>query len=410
MINTRVNVAGMELSTPFLLASGPYIGRGDQIKYWVEEMAKNHWAGIVTKSYSGRGMKEAARQSKPYLWTTRNLSGLGMQNYAMTGPRFTEEALEQLAESTRAVHEYGLVIIASLDGAPIESYPEMTRALSETGVDAIEVNLGCPAERAEELEIMTKVTGEESYVGFYAKGNVEQVARIVSAVRQSTDLPVLVKLPAIDAVRLAVVSKNAGAVGISAINTVSGFMGIDIESTLPIASHIDGRGRISGISGPMIKPIALSTIIDIELNVNLPILGIGGISNWQDIVEFIMLGASAVQICTAFMWKGFRIGNRMYKGLLKFMNRKGYNGINDFRGVSLKYLEMEPKIEAKVISHIDSDKCNLCGQCFIACGESSFGAIMKDGDSYRIDINKCDGCGLCKVVCRRDAVTLISVS
>jgi dihydropyrimidine dehydrogenase (NAD+) subunit PreA len=406
MISSKVNIAGIELSTPFLIGSGAYASTGEQIKHCVKEMAKNHWAGIVTKSYVGLGMMEAFRLSKPYMWTNRALRTVGMQNYAMKAVEINDETLEELAQSVIAAHEYGLVIIGSLDGAPEATYTRLARSLSETGIDGIELNLGCPAARIEELEIMTSVTGEESYASYHAEKNINLVAKIVSDVCKATKLPVFAKLPSVDTVILAQVCRKAGVAGVSAINTVGGFMGIDIETTIPIASDIGGRGRISGLSGPMIKPIALSMILDISLSMDVPIFGLGGVSKWQDAVEFLMVGASAVQICTAFMWKGFSLGTTMYNGLMSFMKRKGYQSIIDFRGASLKYMKVEPSVTSSVVANIDRKKCNLCGKCYIACDDSSYGAVVKEDDFYSINIHKCDGCGLCKVVCPSEAITL----
>jgi dihydropyrimidine dehydrogenase (NAD+) subunit PreA len=104
---------------------------------------------------------------------------------------------------------------------------------------------------------------------------------------------------------MALECKRAGADGISAINTVGGIIGIDIDTGIPISSDIDHVAVMSGLSGPLIKPIGLRVVAEIAMGVDIPICGIGGISTWKDAVEYFMLGAGVVQVCTAAMWEGF---------------------------------------------------------------------------------------------------------
>jgi dihydropyrimidine dehydrogenase (NAD+) subunit PreA len=155
----------------------------------------------------------------------------------------------------------------------------------------------------------------------------------------------------------------------------------------------------------MIKPMGLRVIAEIALSVDIPMFGVGGISGWQDAIEYIMVGASAVQICTAFMWRGFRLGTTMYRGLVDFMERKGYKSISDFQGASLKYLTKISK-PVQVIASIDVEKCDSCHRCYIACNEGSAGAITDRNGLLTVNESRCDGCGLCKVVCPKDAISL----
>lgn len=411
MVDTTVDIGGLKLSAPFLIASGPYQGTGEQIKHWVKEMAANHWAGLVTKSYGRTRFERFSIDERPYLWTTDTLRRVGMQNRGPNIGTMSKDSMRELAESVKVAHEHGLIIIGSISRLlTLRDWQEAAELMTGSGVDAIELNMGCPAYRASVIQEMAEDTGEESpVVGYLAGKDVETAAKVTSTVRKSTNLPIFVKLPPLDVADVVEACKKEGATGATLVNTVGGFLGVDVETTVPVSSAIYGRGFVSGLSGPMIKPIGLSVVAEVSSLVDIPIFGVGGISKWQDAVEYIMVGASAVQICTAFMWRGFRLGRTMYQGLTDFMERKGYKSIADFKGVSLKYLEM-PHQDVKVVARIDPEECNQCELCYVACNEGSYGAITKKDGLLAVDVNKCVGCGLCKVVCPVGAITLRRVA
>lgn len=409
MVDITVNIGGLRLSTPFVIGSGQVQGTGEQIKYWVEEMVANHWGGLVTKSYGRTEFKKFTLKEKPYLWTSDALRKVGMQNRGPDIGTISEESMRELAESVKVAHEHGLVIIGSLTRLmTLGEWQKAAAMMASSGVDAIEVNTGCPAYGSSAIQEMVEDTGEERPL-VHLCGDVGSAVRVISAVRGASNLPVFVKLPPVNIGDIALASKEAGAAGLTLINTVSGLMGVDIDTAMPLSSTVYGRSFVSGLSGPMIKPIGLSVVAEISPLVDIPIFGVGGISKWQDVVEYLMVGATAVQVCTAVMWNGFRLGSTLYKGLTDFMELKSYKSIADFRGLSLKYLSL-PHEDVKAVADIDLEKCNLCMRCYTACNEGSYGAIMKEEESLAIDINKCDGCGLCRVVCPVGAITLHRVA
>jgi dihydropyrimidine dehydrogenase (NAD+) subunit PreA len=140
--------------------------------------------------------------------------------------------------------------------------------------------------------------------------------------------------------------------------------------------------------------------------VKIPISGIGGVSHWRDIVEYIMVGATTVQTCTAVMWRGLRVFKEFSNGLMDFMERKGYQTIEDFKGIALKYLTTVEELAKKEPMHavIDKGLCNGCKICVRVC---QYDAIEIIKEMARIDQKKCDGCGLCRSWCPNEAIDLV---
>ena len=201
-------------------------------------------------------------------------------------------------------------------------------------------------------------------------------------------------------------AKAGGADAVSLVNTISAIMGVDLDIMAPSPS-VDGKAAHGGYCGPAIKPVALRMVGEIardpECN-GIAISGIGGIANWRDAAEFMALGASNVQVCTAAMVFGFKIVEEMIDGLNNWMDSKGYAKLEDFVGkavpnfVHWEQLNLNETIKAR----IDQDLCIQCGRCHIACEDTSHQAITKQKDGLRhfevID-KECVGCNLCVNVC-----------
>ena len=395
-MSLKVSLLGMDLKTPFLVASGPRLGEGGTIKDILKSLRQD-WGGVVTKTY----MNEARQGATPHLWSSPEYIGFGMQN---AGPKMTDptaEELKALKESCEQAHGEGMVIIGSIMGRWQTEWEELTDKVQAAGVDALELNLSCPAREGAFVKHRT---------GGYLSQHPDLAAEAVRSAKKAASVPLIAKLSpnVTDIVEIARACQEAGADGLSAINTVSGIIGIDVESGIPYSSDIANRAYISGLSGPMIRPVGLRAVSDLCSQMDLPVIGIGGIEDWKSAVEYLMVGATAVQVCTAFMWKGHKLGRTMRRGLSEFMERKGYRSTNDFRGASLKYLTTAVE-KTKVRALIAEDKCNGCKACEIACVESSYGAIHVKEKMAVVDPGLCIGCGLCNVVCRRNAVSYIAV-
>jgi dihydropyrimidine dehydrogenase (NAD+) subunit PreA len=251
----------------------------------------------------------------------------------------------------------------------------------------------------------------------------EYCSMITKWVKEVAQTPVLVKLtPNITDIRpVAHAAKKGGADALSAINTINSITGIDLDNFVP-RPNVDGKSAHGGYCGPAVKPIALHLVQQIA-EVGLPVSGIGGISNWRDAAEFILLGAQSLQLCTAPMHYGFRIVEDMIDGLINWMDEKGFRTIDDFRGLSLPNVKewKNLNLNYKVVARIDKEKCIGCELCYIACEDGAHQCIHIDprpphltvtpipkldgpiADPQvripRVDEEECVGCNLCALVC-----------
>ena len=394
-MSLQVEFIGMKLRTPFLVGSGPWLSKGSKLKEIVKGLAP-YWGGIVTKSYlSGK-----QPYIRPNLYTSKEFRGVALQNIGPPCTTVDAQEMKGLRESCRVAHDEGIVVIGSIIGQTDADWTGIARMLEDAGVDAIELNLSCPAD----IDVLHGM-------GLNVGQIPEETKRITNLVKDATALPVIPKLNAIvsNIAEIALACQQGGANGISAINTIPGIIGIDVESGKPYSSDHEGRAYASGISGPLIRPVGLRCVSDIYKKADIPIFGIGGIDDWKSAVEYIMVGASAVQVCTAFMWKGFKLGKRMCKGLSEFMERKGYSSVNDFCGISHKFITTAFE-EINVRAVVDEEKCNGCGLCIPACCETQHIAIsLKDKDKkVSVDEERCQGCGLCATVCKQEAIAFTS--
>jgi dihydropyrimidine dehydrogenase (NAD+) subunit PreA len=232
-------------------------------------------------------------------------------------------------------------------------------------------------------------------------------------------LPVIVKLtPNISDIRLpARAAKKGGADSVSLINTINSIMGVDLDN-LTISPATDGMGTHGGYCGPAVKPIALSMVSEIARDAEtrkLPISGIGGVVTWKDAVDFMALGASNVQVCTAAMTYGFRIVEDLIDGMNDFLDSKGMKSVDELIGVAVpsvtdwQFLNLNYTAKAR----IDQQRCINCGRCYAACEDTSHQAIsnMKDGKRYYDVIDEeCVGCNLCINVCPEECIKLVSIA
>jgi dihydropyrimidine dehydrogenase (NAD+) subunit PreA len=180
---------------------------------------------------------------------------------------------------------------------------------------------------------------------------------------------------------------EGGTNALSLINTIQSVTGIDLDTLVP-NPYVAGKSVFGGYCGPAVKPIALkflTTISQDELTSKVPISGIGGISTWKDAVEFMLLGATSVQVCTAAMKHGFRIVEDMCEGMSNWMDEKGFKTTNDFIGKSVEKITHWEDLDINYhhIAKINQDACIHCGLCYIACEDTSHQSInIQQGNPY----------------------------
>lgn len=302
-----VKIAGVKFKNP-VIASGGTFAFGQNFR-GVSDVS--YWGGIVSKGVTFEP-REGNHGERSLEVPGGNMNSIGLNNPGI--PYFAKELLPRMIG-------LGPVVIANLAGSDIESYVEGAIILDKTDCDIIELNISCPNIKAAGL-----AWGMSAETAYYC----------VSAVRLATTKPLMVKLSpnAPDNRPIAVACIKAGADAISLINMIHG-VAIDIEKAKPFFNNIH-----AGYSGPGIKPIALRNVYDVAAEINklpeeqrVPIIGIGGITNWQDAAEFIMAGASAVEIGQA-KFTNPDVALDVVNGLKNFMKTHGYKNIEEMRGIA----------------------------------------------------------------------------
>jgi len=297
-----VEVAGLKLKNPTILASG-ILGTTSEI---IEKVAKAGAGAIVTKSV---GLKPRRGYSNPTLIQLDYgiINAMGLPN----------PGIHQFKKEIEKLKDLPIPLIVSVYGFSPQEYAEVAEEAVEAGADAVELNLSCP-----------HVGGTGTEIG----SNPKLAMKVIREVKERIKEPVIAKITAnvADLKRLARSIEEAGADAITAINTIRA-MAIDIETTQPILSNI-----IGGLSGPAVKPIAVRCVYEIYEAVDIPIIGCGGIIDWRDAVEFILAGASAIQIGTVIAYRGLSVFTSIKNGIFSYLKRKGYESVKDIVGLSHK--------------------------------------------------------------------------
>jgi len=295
---------------------------------------------------------------------------MGFNNIELISDRPPEVNLREMSEVKRRYPKH--VVIASLMvESKREVWHEMVQRAEDAGADGLELNFGCPHGMSER--------GMGSAVGQVP----EYCEQITGWVKEKARTPVIVKLtPNIADIRIpARAAKRGGADALSAINTINSITGIDLE-TLEPRPNVDGKSSHGGYCGPAVKPIALSMVQQVMSDplAALPMSGIGGVATWQDAAEFMLLGAGTVQVCTAAMHYGYRIVEDMGDGLLAWMRRKGYERVDEFRGLSLPKMRewKHLNLNFRVVAEIHAEKCIGCQLCYTACWDGAHQCIHMD--------------------------------
>ncbi|MDD5218420.1 MAG: 4Fe-4S binding protein, partial [Candidatus Omnitrophica bacterium] len=241
--------------------------------------------------------------------------------------------------------------------------------------------------------------------------SAEFSARITGWLKNAKEIkiPVIPKLTAAvpDISFIGEAVRDAGADGLSAINTFPSIMGFDLRTLQPKPS-VQGRTTAGGYSGPGLKPIALRCVSDLVKNPGLPVMASGGVSSGFDATEFILIGAPIIQVCTAVMLEGYAIVARMRREVEEFMGWHGFSSIGDFLGAGQKMIRpfSDLNTDYSVKARIDSSRCTGCAACFVSCRDAAYQAIEMKNKIAVVDAAKCTGCSLCFQVCPSGAVSM----
>lgn len=297
----RTNVCGVEFRNPLMLAAG-VMGSNASSMNWI---LKSGAAGVVSKSFS-------LEPNPGYA----NPTTVGVECGIINAIGLSNPGAENFKEELKRIDRKGNVSIASIYGATPEEFSKLVLKI-EDYVDMIELNISCP----HAMEGYGASIGQDANL----------THKIVSAAKDSANKPVIAKLTpnVTDIVEIAVAAQDAGADALTLINSLGPGMKINIDVARPVLSN-----KFGGMSGKAIKPIALRNVYTVYDNVDIPIIGVGGISNFGDVVEFLFAGARAVQIGTSIMDEGVEVFGKINKDLEEFMNKKGYESIDEMIGLA----------------------------------------------------------------------------
>jgi dihydropyrimidine dehydrogenase (NAD+) subunit PreA len=370
MPDLKANTAGIKSPNPFWLASAPPTNCGEQVMRAFDA----GWGGAVWKTIGEPIVNVSSRYSSVD-WNGQRM--MGLNNIELISDRPIDTNLREIAE-VKKLYPNNAVIASLMVESTREAWHNIVKRTEDSGADGLELNFGCPHGMSER--------GMGSAVG-----QVPEYAEMITAwVKEVARTPVLVKLtPNITDIRtIACAAKRGGADGLSAINTINSITGVDLDTFVP-RPNVDGASSHGGYCGPAVKPIALNMAQQVMSDpaAALPLSGIGGIATWKDAAEFLLLGCSSVQVCTAAMHYGYRIVEDMIDGLENWMTDKGFVALADFRGLSLPRVTewKHLNLNYKIVARINESKCIGCDLCYTACWDGAHQCIHLDRVSGPID-------------------------
>ena len=417
MADLTSDFCGIKSPNPFWLASAPPANCGEQVMRAFDA----GWGGAVWKTLGEPIVNVSSRFGAIDYGGSK---AIGFNNIELITDRPISTNLKEIYETKKRYPNHAVIV--SLMVETKEQWKDLIKRAEDTGADGLELNFGCPHGMCERG--MGSAVGQEPKI----------LTEITSWAKEYATTPVIVKLtPNIGDIRdpgLAAIKGNADAV--SLINTIKSIVGVDLNTFVP-KPVVGNESTNGGYCGPAVKPIAQHMVASLARmeGFNIPISGIGGVSDWRDAAEFLALGATNVQVCTAVMINGYRIVEDMIEGLSDFLDEKGMKSVDELVGKSIPhYTEWQDlDLNYQVVARIDADTCIGCQRCYTACldgahqcihtdagpceawhGESDHGfnpraevaqAVQheaKDPEGVRvpwIDEAECVGCNLCQIVC-----------
>jgi dihydropyrimidine dehydrogenase (NAD+) subunit PreA len=395
------NTGGIISPNPFWLASAPPTNSGRQIMRAFEA----GWGGAVWKTL-GQPMQNVSSRFGGIGW--RGQRGVGFNNIELITDRSLEANLKEIAEVKRNFPKPAVIVSLMVESR--QEWKDIIKRSIDSGADGLELNFGCPHGMCER--------GMGSAVGQEPSVNEE----ITSWAMEYSSVPVLVKLTPNVAEILphGMAAQRGGADGVSLINTIKSIIGVDLDTLIP-QPMVGNKSTNGGYCGAAVRPIALHMTAQLarDPNFNIPISGIGGITSWQDAVEFMLLGSSSVQVCTEVMLRGYRIVEDMIDGLERWMREKNFETLDDFIGKSVPaYSDWgNLDINYETVARINPELCIGCNRCVVACHDGAHQCIHINEEGIAlgtlapiVDESECVGCNLCEIVCPvPDCIEMVEV-
>ena len=380
-----VTFCGIRCENPFFLASSAVCTNYEMVANAFDA----GWAGVFYKTICMQEIKEVSPRFD------------AMHSNGIHGEFYGFRNMEQLSENPveldfdilrRLKQDYPTkVVVASIMGQSEEEWTMLAKMAEEAGCDAVELNFSCP-----------QMTHES--MGSDVGQSPKLVKAYTDCVKRSVKIPAIPKMtPNITHIaEPAAACVEAGADAISAINTIK-------SVTMDADAEVAGQRTISGYSGRAVRPIALRHILELaQMPEKVDLSGIGGIETWRDALEFIQLGCSNVQVCTAVMQYGYRIVDDLILGLRRYMIKRGITELSQLVGEQIPKFLNPDNLDRKTIIYpkFNPELCVGCGRCQVSCNDGGHQAIVFDHETRRPRLvgTKCVGCHLCRLVCPAGAI------
>lgn len=296
-----VDIAGIHFRNPLLLASG-FLGISQEI---FNRLYKSGLGAVVSKSISVVPMEGYKGPTIVSINQKSYLNAIGLSNPGADA--FSEE----ISNNT-------VPLLVSLVGSSATEFPNLIKKFDKLNILGYEINLSCPHVAKMGMEV-----GDDPTL----------VTKIIKTIKANTKKPVIIKVGIgnVDVVKLADLIEESGADAITAINTIRA-MTINTETGMPILSN-----KIGGLSGSSIKPIGVRCVYEISKKVSIPVIGCGGIMNWEDVIEYMLAGATTVELGSVIGYHGLGVINKIIKGISGYLDKKGYKSIKEIIGIAHRY-------------------------------------------------------------------------
>ncbi len=397
-----IQIGGVELRNPFVVASGPTTKRVDQLQLaersgWAAASIKQTFNPAPYMNYEPR-----------YRWLKKEKLHTFTAEYRLD----MEQGLRLVEEARKKCKEMVIIANYSYVSPDLNGWQEAARRFEAAGAQMLELNLCCP-----NMSFNVDVSSDESKKGRPSSGasmgqDENSVRLVIEKTREVTNLPLIAKITP-EGGRIAEVSKVAYDAGAAAVCSVANRLGIppmDIWNYKKPIYNLQGQNTMGCLSGPWIKPLALRDVYEIRRLVGTgpAVIGTGGVASWEDAVEMMMCGADSIGVCTQIMLSGFRFLEKWMRSLKGYMKKMGFQNALDLRDLLLQ--EIRPASELTVwagYAHVDLEKCSSCGLC-VEIGHCN--AIMMTDDGAQVDSGLCSGCSTCIDICTKKAITICDSS
>jgi dihydroorotate dehydrogenase (NAD+) catalytic subunit len=296
-----IDLAGMPLRNPLLLASG-FLGISQEV---FNRLYNDGLGAVVSKSISVSPLEGYKGPTVVYLGEKGYLNAVGLANPG--SDVFAQEIMNNQ-----------IPLVVSIVGSSQSDFQKLINKFDKLNILAYEVNLSCP-----HVEKMGMEVGDDP----------DLVTKIIKTIKTRTKKPVIIKvgIGKSDVLKLATIIQESGADAITAINTIRA-MAINVETGMPILSN-----KVGGLSGIPLKPIGVRCVYEIFKKVNIPVIGCGGIFTWEDAIEYILAGATAIELGSVIGYKGLKVFNQIKLGITRYLQKKDYKNVKEIVGLAHKY-------------------------------------------------------------------------